>query len=130
MTDNTICPKCKQRPKSRAYCKPCQSEYSSEWYKNNRDKIIAKTKRNSERILKWLQDYKIEHGCSKCGYNTHAVALDFHHVDETKKEFSLYAAQRRRYGMERIKKEVDKCIVLCANCHRVHHYATEESERR
>ena len=126
MTGNTTCSKCKQRPKSRTYCKPCQREYSSEWYKKNRDKTIAKTKRNSERILAWLRDYKTTHGCSKCSYNTHAVALDFHHVDESRKEFPLNAAQRRRYGMERIKKEVDKCIILCANCHRVHHYTKEE----
>lgn len=120
------CPRCKDRQKIHSYCKPCEKAYSSEWYQKNKEKTLAKNKRNSQKILEWLQNYKAEHGCHECGYNEHSCALDFHHVDESKKDFALNLAQRKRYGMERIRKEVAKCIVLCANCHRVHHHKKEE----
>lgn len=58
--------------------------------------------------------------CQKCGYNRCVDAFDFHHLDPNEKEFSP-----SRYGhcrsWERVKKELDKCILLCANCHRETH---------
>ena len=116
------CPRCKERQKIHSYCAPCQKEVSAEWYAKNRRKTLDKNKNRSKVILKYLSDYKSESGCSKCGYNEHPCALDFHHVDESDKEFPLNLAQRKRYGMARVKKEVAKCIVLCANCHRIHHH--------
>ena len=58
--------------------------------------------------------------CTKCGFDHHA-ALDFHHEDPTEKEYNV----NRLVSDGRFKKayaEIEKCIVLCANCHRIHHY--------
>lgn len=56
--------------------------------------------------------------CVRCGYNKHYGSLDFHHRDETEKEFSLGNAQGFSSSLE----ELDKCDLLCSNCHReVHH---------
>lgn len=55
--------------------------------------------------------------CSKCGYNKCDAALEFHHVIGSK-EFQIAGA---KYGWKRMKAEIEKCILLCANCHREHH---------
>jgi len=58
--------------------------------------------------------------CSRCGYNRCSAALDFHHTDEDQKSFGLSERGMTR-SWEKTKKEVYKCILLCANCHREIH---------
>lgn len=53
--------------------------------------------------------------CSKCGYNECLSALQFHHINPKTKAFSISGSHCR--SMSRVKKELNKCIVLCANCH-------------
>lgn len=53
--------------------------------------------------------------CVMCGYNAYVGALDFHHLDSTKKEFNISSC--RTYRWELIKAELDKCICVCRNCH-------------
>ncbi len=54
--------------------------------------------------------------CSICGYNTCVAALQFHHLDPKEKEFSLsHDGHARKW--ETVKQELDKCILVCANCH-------------
>lgn len=59
--------------------------------------------------------------CRECGYKKCIAALEFHHLDPTKKDFSL---SNRGYcrSWEKVKKELDKCIMVCANCHREIHW--------
>lgn len=52
--------------------------------------------------------------CVKCGYNKCITALQFHHEDPNEKDFSISG---KSWSFERLKKEVDKCILLCSNCH-------------
>lgn len=53
--------------------------------------------------------------CQRCGYSKCLDALGFHHLDPNKKEFTL--AGRMSLAWERLKKELDKCDLLCSNCH-------------
>lgn len=54
--------------------------------------------------------------CEKCGYDKCFSALQFHHIDPEKKEFAIgYKGYTKSW--ENVKKELDKCILLCANCH-------------
>lgn len=64
-----------------------------------------------------VRDLKIEYGgkCSYCGYDKCLDALQFHHLDPTEKEFHL--GQGRGKKLETIKAELDKCVLLCSNCH-------------
>jgi 5-methylcytosine-specific restriction endonuclease McrA len=55
-------------------------------------------------------------GCSICGYNTYPGALDFHHVNPKDKKFTL-SAQAMNRKTERVINELNKCILLCKNCH-------------
>ncbi len=72
-----------------------------------------------QRYLRWINEYKKERGCRRCSIIDPRV-LDFHHKDGTTKEFSL-GGFRRAVGFERIKREIEKCEILCANCHRIVH---------
>ena len=58
--------------------------------------------------------------CSICGYDKCSAALEFHHTDRSLKEFEIGGA---KYGWAKMKKEIEKCILLCANCHRELHYS-------
>lgn len=58
--------------------------------------------------------------CILCGYYKYAGAFDLHHTGDSKKEFGLSASGLTR-SWKRIKKEADKCILVCANCHREIH---------
>ncbi len=55
--------------------------------------------------------------CQLCGYDKYQGALDLHHIDRKRKEFSISDKGHSR-SWERVKKELDKCILVCANCHR------------
>lgn len=61
--------------------------------------------------------------CSRCSYSICVEALDFHHIDPTKKGVDVSQAIRDAWKWEKLKVELDKCILLCANCHRELHYA-------
>ena len=65
--------------------------------------------------------------CENCGYNKYYGALEFHHKDPDKKEFSIAQVKLRKFD-QRVKDELDKCKLLCANCHREEHqkYETEQ----
>jgi DNA-binding CsgD family transcriptional regulator len=93
---------------------------------NIRAKIKTKTKKDrSKYMIYWkrnlkksLVDYKGSK-CEICGYDKCIEALEFHHLDPTKKDFSI---STKLFGIEKMKKEVDKCLMVCSNCHRELHY--------
>lgn len=58
--------------------------------------------------------------CEICGYNKCISALDFHHIDPSEKDFTI--SNSKVLSFEKCKSEVDKCILVCANCHREIHY--------
>ena len=59
--------------------------------------------------------------CQCCGYDKCVQALEFHHIDPTQKDFGLGAKGYTR-SWDKNKEELDKCIMVCANCHREIHY--------
>jgi len=68
--------------------------------------------------------------CQICGYCKYGGALDFHHFDEKSKNFGLSQKGMTR-SWEKVKKELDKCILICANCHReIHGKKMQLSKRK
>jgi 5-methylcytosine-specific restriction endonuclease McrA len=57
--------------------------------------------------------------CQACGYSGYLNALQFHHIDPQKKELRLAYAYHRKW--ELVRSELDKCVLLCANCHAEEH---------
>ncbi|OGG06193.1 hypothetical protein A2872_04460 [Candidatus Gottesmanbacteria bacterium RIFCSPHIGHO2_01_FULL_42_12] len=79
---------------------------------------IAVTKRR-RKLKQMVTEYK-GGKCSICGYNKCVWALDLHHRDNSIKEFGLSVRGLTR-SWEKIKLEADKCVLVCANCHREIH---------
>ncbi len=105
--------------KDKTKAKEYHRNYHKKWYKKNRIKQIAKQKERRQKRVDWLRDYKVKRGCISCDEN-HPAALVFHHASDDK-EFGI-AEMPNNFGIERIKKEVDKCIVMCRNCHAKGHW--------
>jgi hypothetical protein len=82
----------------------------------NKFNVTIKRKRLKTQAL----EYK-GNKCEQCGYNRCREALEFHHNDPNEKEFAL-SQTGNTYSWERIQKELDKCALLCANCHRERHF--------
>jgi len=87
------------------------------------EKLIIKREKKvskSQAVVDWRKRKKIElvdykgGCCEKCGYNKSFEALQFHHINPSEKDFTISG---KSYSVERLKKEVDKCILVCANCH-------------
>jgi len=81
----------------------------------------------SQRIIKYRRERKLKlveykgGSCIKCGYHKCVRALDFHHRNSEEKKF-VVSANFTNYSLEELKVEVDKCDLICANCHREIHY--------
>ncbi len=58
--------------------------------------------------------------CICCGYDKYVGALEFHHTDPNGKDFSISAKGACR-SWEKIKEEIDKCVLVCSNCHKEIH---------
>ena len=65
--------------------------------------------------------------CVHCGYSKCPQALVFHHVDPSQKEFEISSGTAQSF--EKCKPELDKCILLCQNCHSELHYEEYQKER-
>jgi len=79
-------------------------------------KFTHRGRQDVDRKIEFIQQHKMEKGCSVCGYNEIPQALEFDHIDRSKKKFALNKAWK--YKWPTIMEELEKCVVLCANCHR------------
>jgi 5-methylcytosine-specific restriction endonuclease McrA len=88
-------------------------------YKERREYLIKAVQRRREKVRLMTVSYK--GGCCQvCGYDRCIEALEFHHLDPSRKDFGIsYKGYTRSW--ERVKEEADKCVLLCANCHREVH---------
>jgi predicted HNH restriction endonuclease len=81
-------------------------------------------KKQCERALKRkleLIEYK-GGKCEICGYDKNIATLDFHHINPDEKSFQLDSRHLSNTHIEKLLQEVNKCMLLCANCHREIHY--------
>lgn len=112
-----ICKKCglkksieefaKNGKSTRVYCKSCEAQRARENYEKSQEYVRSlKTK------------------CSRCGYDKNPAALEWHHPDDNK-EANISKIGRMHLSpkqLEKLHKEIEKCILLCANCHREEHF--------
>lgn len=97
-----------------------QREYSKAWYERNKKKHQAGVKKNKrEGKQRWLE-FKGSKKCSHCGAQ-HVAIIDFHHVIKEDKRSVFKLAANRNYKAAMQEAE-EKCIPLCANCHRIFHW--------
>ena len=88
-------------------------------YSDRRQYLIKAVNKRRKKIRQMAVDYKGGR-CEKCGYTNCIEALEFHHPDPSGKDFCVSQKGYTR-SWERVTQELDKCLILCANCHRELH---------
>lgn len=99
-------------------CRQCNKLYKDAYYQLNKEKVVADVLSRQHERRDNFQAWKAERGCLKCPENDPAC-LDLHHVDDNK-EYGI-AEMVRNYSWETVLKEIEKCVILCSNCHRKYH---------
>lgn len=87
--------------------------------KANLQNVAQAKHRRLEANRVFLDQYKMEHGCARCGYNENPLGLDLHHRNPSEKDLKI--SKVSSYCRERLLQELEKCDVLCAICHRLTH---------
>jgi hypothetical protein len=85
------------------------------------DRRRKANRKRTESVKAWLRAYKATQSCQKCEEN-HPACLDFHHRNPSEKECEVGNAPWRGWSIKKLEKEISKCDVLCANCHRKLHH--------
>lgn len=128
------CPKCEQDKSlsewnrgstggTQSYCRECTRQKDREYYARNIEDRKAKVRQRANEAIRQAKLFLVEikkSGCSLCDENE-LCCLEFHHLDAQDKDFNIADAVQYGYSVERIKVEIAKCVLLCANCHRKVH---------
>lgn len=105
------------------YCKSCATKNARDWYSKNKSnpEVAERLKKNWQQraaaIQIFVENLKAKYGCCVCGEKD-GCCLDFHHL--LGKEDNVSELVRRK-SLKRLAEEMNKCIILCANCHRKLH---------
>jgi hypothetical protein len=100
-------------------------EYSHKHYEANKEKVIALTAEHKKKArIDWAA-FKSTLKCTVCGEN-HPSTLDFHHEDPATKDQAVSWFIKNSQFTRAIE-EALKCVVLCANCHRKHHWQEKKN---
>ena len=101
-----------------SYCRPCRAAYKQRHYSRNKERYKANAVRYRDRVLeeryRLLSDFLSVHPCVDCG-ETDVSVLEFDHLRDKEFNIATGIAFKSWADMER---EMDKCEVVCANCHR------------
>lgn len=115
-----------------------RKSYAKKHYQENRA-MYRKASREAQgryrrRNRRFLDKYKMLCGCKECGFKEHPAALEFHHLSPEGKDRNVASLANTNSSLARLKDEIRKCVVLCANHHRMLHvgelcvYAEEEND--
>ncbi len=99
------------------FCVECRKEYQESLKTSTLAKRKASVTKSVSRRAKQLKQMAIDYkggSCNTCGYNKCVGALHFHHENPSTKLFSISG---KTFSWKRIQSELDKCLLLCANCH-------------
>jgi hypothetical protein len=100
------------------YCRECKREYDADWYRANKAKRQAKVRADRKAYVEWLDGLKAGRPCADCGIAYPPYVIEWDHLPGSEKQFELANTRRCAYGKERVLRELAKCELVCANCHR------------
>lgn len=104
----------------RGTCRECVTVRLTGWYDNNRAKINEKVRANRQSLKIRAIEY-MGGCCFDCKGVFHPCVMQFHHLEPHTKDANPSFFLRGNF--EKAKNELDKCVMLCANCHMVRHHA-------
>lgn len=96
-------------------CRTCQHEAVKRYKAKNPDREREGDRLRRQAIQEWLRELKLASGCVDCGYNANVDALEWDHVDPEQK--LCWVGRNNTWAS--VKREMDKCVVRCANCHKI-----------
>jgi hypothetical protein len=98
-----------------------QRDRQARWYKENRERLKNGVNERRNRLKREASEkinkYKSENSCTDCGNFFHHVSMDFDHLSQKRMDVARMVAAG--YVWTEIQKEIDKCELVCSNCHRV-----------
>lgn len=98
-----------------------QARYHREiWYPRNKKRRMELNSIWKVKERDRFNEYKKTLSCVVCGENE-SSCLDFHHKDASEKEGAIATLLSKNNSFNAVLKEIEKCVVLCANCHRKYH---------
>lgn len=100
--------------------KAYQKKYHAKWYEDNKESRKKQIKDRLKKLKQKFRELKSTKSCEKCG-ESESFALDFHHVTINKRN-NLSKMVHDGLGWESLVEEMEKCIILCSNCHRIEHH--------
>ena len=92
--------------------------YGARWYQKHIVERKIQIKERRKDIKEYILSRKDK--CNRCP-ETHTSCLEFHHIDGDEKDCILSKVPAQGWSIERVKQEIDKCELLCSNCHRKEH---------
>ena len=108
-------------------CKKCHVIYVKQHYLRNPKTYKDAVKRRQIKIKEFVKEYKSKKICIICGESRWWV-LEFHHRNPSEKEVALSNIHLKGWSEKKNKEELEKCDILCANCHRDLHYKDKIAE--
>jgi hypothetical protein len=100
------------------------------WYCANKKTVRERVADRKAQIRNWVDNYKRGLSCERCPERD-PVCLQFHHKDPKEKDLGISDAIKNGWGIDRLRREIEKCQVLCANCHlKIHHSGLAQSVER
>jgi hypothetical protein len=97
------------------------------WHYRNREHNTQRTLDRRDRLRAAVYEYKRDHRrCQRCG-EPEPACLEFHHRDPAEKKRTVSELISYGHALETVRAEIEKCDVLCANCHRNEHYEVPDA---
>jgi hypothetical protein len=112
-----INPPRKSGKREQSYCVECNKKYAKEHYHKNKNRFKNKWRNRNIDLVALIYERK-NVPCKDCGKSYPHYVMDFDHVDPSNKSFTINEMKRRRMAFSEIEKEMNKCEVVCSNCHR------------
>lgn len=98
-------------------CNNCAKIY---WRMKHAEQARSRGRKRKQMAIEYLGSK-----CQKCLNSFHPSQYEFHHIDPSIKDYD--SSQALQQSWEKFKKELDKCMLLCANCHRLEHHKYESN---
>jgi len=95
------------------------AEQAKNWRTNNAEYVREKQRLDKRTRKLWAIDY-LGKTCSVCNQSYHPSVYEFHHTDPENKDRD--PSKMLSLSLVRLQAELDKCILVCANCHRILHH--------
>lgn len=123
----------KKRGVRKKYCRECQGRYHNNWVAENLEASAegrhARRRENRKVLKAWVREYKTGKRCEDCGEAHEHFVLDFDHRDPSEKEFDVSYMTNGSMSLAKLQREVAKCDLVCANCHRYRTFKKPKAER-